>query len=84
MCKDNAIGWGQCKEIMFKFKKTMDQHYRNMMWHFTHARECSKCLYWDNVYLQHLARVSTSTCTDLVSDAEMLSAVEEMEVDGAH
>lgn len=80
--KNNVIGWGDCKEILFKFKKDMDQHYRNMFWHFTHCKDCGKCEYWDNVYLQHLARVNTPT--DLVTDAEMLSAVEEMEVDGAH
>lgn len=36
----------------------MDQGYRNMLWHMGMNKEkCEKCIYWDNMYSQHLARV---------------------------
>lgn len=83
---DNKITWDDCKELLFNFKKTMDQHYRNMLWHFRRGGECQKCTYWDDVYLQHLAKVQQDQTDDSldISDAEMLSAVEDMEANGAN
>lgn len=78
------MDWGSCKEIMFDFKKGMDQCYRNIMWHFTHTPDCPKCKYWDNVYLQHLAKADDPSNSTEVTDAEMLSLAETMEVDGSN
>ena len=65
---------------MFNQKKTLDQMYRNMMWHFRHT-PCDKCKYWDNVYSEHLANVTSHPQDTEISDADMLKAA--MEIDGA-
>lgn len=81
IAKNNVIEWDQCKELLFDFKKMIDQCYRNMMWHFSHGEGCMKCKYWDEVYSKHLARVNVPT---ELTDQEMLDAVTEMEVDGSN
>lgn len=83
VAKDGKIGWAEHRELMFTYKKTMDQLYRNMMWHFTHAHDCNKCEYWDNVYTMHLAKATVPTVTEL-TDAEMLEAVDAMDVNGSN
>lgn len=82
--KEGKLNWESHREQLFYFKKTMDKLYRNMMYHFTHAKNCSKCSYWDDVYLKHLAKVDTHVPTGEVTDEEMLSVAESMEVDGTH
>lgn len=76
--KDNKVEWGDVRELLFKMKKTTDQWYRNMMWHFLYT-ECENCEYWDEVYRRHVANVECSS--QEVSDEDMLKAA--MEVDGA-
>lgn len=77
-CTENKIDWGGVREMLFKFKKTMDQQYRNMLWHFLNT-DCEKCTYWDEVYRKHVANVEQSP--QEISDEDMLQAA--MEVDGA-
>lgn len=79
-CSENKINWEQCKEIMFSFKKTLDQKYRNMLWHMR-ERGCEKCEYWDNVYKKHTAHVECSSDSQDITDEEMLSVCADM--DGA-
>nr|UMB41520.1 NP1 [Bocaparvovirus carnivoran2] len=82
-CSNNLVSWDVVREILFEFKKTIDQKYRNMLWHFGRGGYCNKCEYWDNVYLEHLANVDSSNDVVMqeISDAEMLEAA--MEIDGA-
>nr|WCR62142.1 MAG: NP1 [Parvovirinae sp.] len=79
---DGRIGWTDFREILFQFKKLLDQSYRNMMYHFSLGGNCDKCTYWDEVYKKHLAGIdnddsdamqcSPPTGGDEVSDQEML------------
>lgn len=78
--QDNLINWEGTKEILFQFKKEMDQKYRNMMWHFLNT-DCSKCAYWDNVFTRATANVSESPQDNEPTDEECLKAA--MEVDGS-
>nr|AXF73554.1 NP1 [Canine minute virus] len=80
VCHENKITWDQCREMLFEFKKTIDQKYRNIMYHMGRGGFCQKCCYWDDVYTKHLANVNDALTQDL-SDADMLSAA--MEVDGS-
>lgn len=82
--ENNLISWENAREMLFEFKKMLDQCYRNMLWHFARGGYCDKCEYWDNVYLEHLANVDSSNDVDMqeLSDAEMLEAA--MEIDGTH
>lgn len=77
-CTENKLDWAGVREMLFHFKKTMDQQYRNMLWHFRNTK-CEKCDYWDNVYCKHVANVEQSP--QEISDEDMLKAA--MEVDGA-
>lgn len=78
----NQIDWKACRNILFDFKKTIDQQYRNMFWHFRNGGECEKCVYWDDVYRMHLANVdSASVSQPEITDEEMLEAA--MAVDGS-
>ncbi|AGL09953.1 hypothetical protein [Bat bocavirus XM30] len=80
-CTNNVCEWSDVREILFDFKKWIDQSYRNMMWHFKHGQPCARCAYWDDVYGQHLANVKPVPIQD-ISDEDMLEAA--MEVDGAN
>nr|ASC49359.1 NP1 [Dromedary camel bocaparvovirus 1] len=84
---DGRIGWDAFREILFGYKRLVDQPYRNMMWHFRMGEKCEKCEYWDEVYQKHLAHVDsncdspmdTSSPTDQnteLTDQEMLEAVD--------
>lgn len=78
--RDNRVEWADVREILFKYKKDMDQLYRNMLWHFRNT-DCDKCKYWDNVYMQHLAHVQPSELQNKeLTDEEMLEVA--MEIDG--
>ncbi|AEM37594.1 NP [California sea lion bocavirus 1] len=80
---DNKVTWDVVRELLFDFKKSMDQSYRNMLWHMARGGKCDKCEYWDQVYMQHLANVtSPDVHMQDVSDEDMVSAA--MEVDGTH
>lgn len=76
---DNKIDWTQCRDLLFMFKKELDTKYRNMFWHFTHARDCSKCRYWDDVYTKHMAGVSPQGSEEEISDQDMMRAAEEVD-----
>lgn len=82
VAKDNKVGWMDCREILFEFKKTLDQWYRNMFWHLRFSHDCEKCNYWDTVYAQHMAKVND--VSNEITDEEMLEAVDDMEVDGSN
>ncbi|AEM37607.1 NP [California sea lion bocavirus 3] len=82
-CTNNLVSWDIVREMLFQFKKTMDQKYRNILYHGMRGADCDKCKYWDNVYLEHLANIETNDVVmQDISDEEMLSAA--MEVDGTH
>ena len=82
VARQNCITWDQCRELLFTYKRCLDNMYRSMMYHFRFT-ECQKCPYWDDVYRQHLANVTPietvppSPLPEL-SDVEMLEAVESM------
>lgn len=80
------IDWDNCKELLFDLKKYLDHKYRNMMYHFCLGGVCERCIYWDEVYTKHQLRESNKNAHVVapldVTDEEMLSAVESMEVDG--
>lgn len=76
--ENNVVKWDDVREMLFDFKKHIDQKYRNMMYHFSRGGNCSKCEYWDNMYLQHLAQVET-TPTSEVTDQEMLDMAEQLD-----
>lgn len=80
--KNNVCEWGEVREILFEFKKWIDQGYRNMMWHFKNGQPCIRCGYWDDVYGQHLANITHTSADQDVTDEEMLESA--MEVDGAN
>lgn len=81
-CTNNMVPWEFVREELFQLKKTLDQKYRNMLWHFAMGDKCTKCLYWDNVYQQTLANVDTKPEPEPeVTDQEMLELA--MEIDGA-
>nr|AYW35041.1 NP1 [Rodent bocavirus] len=82
MQTDNKVEWGDVREILFWFKKTIDQQYRNMMWHFLNT-ECEKCQFWDDVYRKHIAQVNNEPAVPIqeLTDEEMLQAA--IEMDGA-
>ncbi|QKV09258.1 NP1 [Squirrel bocaparvovirus] len=78
--KDNKINWEDAREMLFMYKKTFDQLYRNMLYHFRNTK-CTRCDYWDDVYLKHLAHVNSSDSQNKeLTDQEMLEAA--MEIDG--
>lgn len=81
VAKQNCVTWDQHRELLFTFKRCLDNMYRSMMYHFRFT-ECQKCGYWDDFYRQHLANVTpieTVPPSSLeVSDVEMLEAVESM------
>lgn len=79
LAENNVVDWKGVREILFDCKKTLDQWYRNMLWHFAKGGPCSRCVFWDDVYQKFLARVD-STLQEEVSDADLLSAA--MEMDG--
>lgn len=90
--QSKAVGgkcdWNECREMLFKLKKEIDQKYRNIMYHFSQGEKCDRCEYWDSMYKAHQAQVEIdnampSVSTE-VSDVEMLELAESMEVDGAH
>lgn len=75
----NKIDWDQTRELLFSFKKEIDQCYRNMMYHFRHSPQCENCKYWDDVYTRHLAKATEpayNPCVtqggDEVTDEEMM------------
>ncbi|ATV81489.1 NP1 [Rhinolophus pusillus bocaparvovirus 1] len=81
--------WNVVREIMFRFKKEMDQKYRNIMYHFAMGEACARCKYWDDMYKAYSAQVEVdqvpvSAPPTEVTDQEMLELAESMEVDGAH
>nr|AJE63438.1 NP1 [Human bocavirus]AJE63442.1 NP1 [Human bocavirus] len=80
---DGKINWDTTRELLFTQKKTLDQSYRNMLYHFRHSPDCSRCEYWDDVYRKHLANVSSQESEE-VTDEEMLSAVESMETNASN
>ena len=79
--KNNCITWDQHRELLFSYKRCLDNMYRSMMYHFRFT-ECHKCGYWDDMYRQHLANVtpieSVPPSVGELSDVEMLEAVESM------
>lgn len=77
--KENKVEWNDVREILFEMKKSVDQMYRNMLWHFRHS-DCERCKYWDEMYATHLAKVKLLDSQEL-SDAEMMQAA--MEIDGS-
>lgn len=81
---NNLITWDVAREMLFSFKKFIDQKYRNIMYHGMRSENCDKCNYWDNVYLEHLANVESACNTSIqdVTDEEMLEAA--MEIDGTN
>lgn len=80
---DGKISWDTTRELLFTQKKTLDQGYRNMLYHFRHSPDCPRCDYWDDVYRKHLANVSSQESEE-VTDEEMLSAVESMETNASN
>lgn len=91
VCRNGVIVWRDCREILFKFKKQIDQDYRNMLWHFGRGGYCERCTYWDDVYQQYMAHTqshlsdlqgSSPIKSDDISDAELLAAAEAA-MDGA-
>lgn len=77
------------REILFSYKKAMDQRYRNIMYHLALGGNCDRCKYWDEVYKAHQAQVELdkvppSGSSTEVKDEEMLELAESMEVDGTH
>nr|QBA84394.1 MAG: NP1 [Porcine bocavirus 3] len=81
VAKQNCVTWDQHRELLFTFKRCLDNMYRSMMYHFRFT-ECQKCGYWDDFYRQHLANVTpietVPPSSIEVSDVEMLEAVESM------
>lgn len=81
VAKQNCVTWDQHRELLFTFKRCLDNMYRSMMYHFRFT-ECQKCGYWDDFYRQHLANVTpietVPPSSIEVSDVEMLEAVEQM------
>nr|AHK26967.1 NP1 [Porcine bocavirus 3] len=82
VARNNCITWDQHRELLFTYKRCLDNMYRSMMYHFRFT-ECHKCDYWDNMYRQHLAGVSpietvAPSSVGELSDVEMLEAVESM------
>lgn len=75
--ENNKVSWDDVREILFRFKRELDVQYRNMFWHFTHARDCERCNYWDNVYVRHLAGLSQQE--EEINDQEMLAAAEALD-----
>lgn len=83
--KDGLINWNNAREILFMYKRTMDEKYRKMMWHFSQGDECNNCKFWDEMYKNK--DKPRLTPIPEISDVEMLDAadeVEAMEVDGAN
>lgn len=78
--KNGKIGWDNHRECLFKFKQTLDQCYRNMLWHFRYTNNCERCVFWDEVYKRHLAKINddNSDC-DSITDEDMLKAAEEVD-----
>nr|AWW25130.1 NP1 [Porcine bocavirus] len=82
VARNNCVTWDQHRELLFTYKRCLDNMYRSMMYHFRFT-ECHKCDYWDNMYRQHLAGVSppetvAPSSVGELSDVEMLEAVEQM------
>nr|AHK26982.1 NP1 [Porcine bocavirus 3] len=81
VAKQNCVTWDQHRELLFTFKRCLDNMYRSMMYHFRFT-PCQKCEYWDDFYRQHLANVTpietVPPSSIEVSDVEMLEAVESM------
>lgn len=81
VAKQNCVTWDQHRELLFTFKRCLDNMYRSMMYHFRFT-DCQKCGYWDDFYRQHLANVTpietVPPSSIEVSDVEMLEAVESM------
>lgn len=69
---NGKITWDGVREILFEQKKTLDQYYRNMMYHFRLGEKCERCCYWDDVYKKHLANIPTTSVSTEISDSEML------------
>lgn len=77
-CKEGKVEWVDVREMLFRFKKSMDKDYRSMMWHFRFT-ECDKCDFWDDVYKRHIANVYHEPPQEL-TDEELLAAVQETEL----
>nr|QBA84453.1 MAG: NP1 [Porcine bocavirus 3] len=81
VARNNCVTWDQHRELLFTYKRCLDNMYRSMMYHFRFT-ECHKCDYWDDFYRQHLAGVTppetVAPSSVGVSDVEMLEAVESM------
>nr|QWQ59405.1 NP1 [Bocaparvovirus sp.] len=77
-CKEGKVEWVDVREMLFRFKKSMDKDYRSMMWHFKFT-ECEKCDFWDDVYKKHMANVYHEPPQEL-TDEELLAAVQETEL----
>nr|QTZ97563.1 NP1 [Porcine bocavirus] len=81
VAEPNCVTCNQHRELLFTFKRCLDNMYRSMMYHFRFT-ECQKCGYWDDFYRQHLANVTpietVPPSSIEVSDVEMLEAVESM------
>lgn len=51
-----------------------------MMWHYRMGFPCDRCSYWDDIYQQHLAKVSPDLePVPEVTDEEMLEIAEPMD-----
>lgn len=77
-CKEGKVEWVDVREMLFRFKKSMDKDYRSMMWHFRFTG-CEKCDFWDDVYKRHIANVYHEPPQEL-TDEELLAAVQETEL----
>lgn len=80
IAEDGVVDWKGARELLFDCKKTLDQWYRNMLWHFSKGKPCTRCDFWDDVYQKHLAHVDSYSQGE-ISDADLVSAA--MEMDGS-
>nr|QBA84376.1 MAG: NP1 [Porcine bocavirus 3] len=81
VARQNCITWDQHRELLFTYKRCLDNMYRLVSLDTCIAGHLY-CGYWDDFYRQHLANVTpietVPPSSIEVSDVEMLEAVESM------
>lgn len=85
MAREGRINWDDARELLFLYKRCMDEKYRKMMWHFSQGDPCISCRFWDEKYKNKDEPVSHPLPE--ITDEEMIEAadsVEAMEVDGTN
>nr|AGS15058.1 NP1 [Porcine bocavirus] len=81
VARKNCTTWDQRRELLFTYKRCVDNMYRFMMHHCS-FKDRQKRDYWDDMYRQQLAGVTpieiVPPSVAELSDVEMLEAVESM------